>query len=447
MSPFSAARRGVLLLAVVAITAAVLVGAPVLDDAPAWAGVDAGVSVDILDVRGTLDPPVVGAISDLLERAEARGGSLVVLQIDAEAAVAVEGAELARKVASSPVPVAVWVGPGQARAVGASVFLPAAAHVTALAGAATVGPACPLTASERCPGPQVIAADLAAVDGSAADWRDVVGGELTATSAEQSGHADLVVEGLEPLLVELDGREVETVAGTVTLRLRSDELTVRLHKLGLLRRMLHVSLAPTLLYMMLVAVLLLAAFELFQPGFGVAGVAALLVAPLLVYGLVVLPIAWWALALLVLGVALLAVDLAIAGLGLPSLFGTAAFLLGSRWLFGTDTAFLSLPGWLLGLVTAFVALFFVVIMTVVLRAQAGPDAAGAAEDIVDQLGVVRSTLNPEGHVFVAGALWRGRSGGGERVRTGQRVRVTGVDGAVLVVEQVEAATSAERSGS
>jgi hypothetical protein len=68
-------------------------------------------------------------------------------------------------------------------------------------------------------------------------------------------------------------------------------------------------------------------------------------------------------------------------------------------------------------------------------------------------------LNPEGHVFIDGALWRARAGsgaeadgaaaGGEAggapdagVRVGTAVRVHGVDGSVILVRPLVAADAA-----
>jgi membrane-bound ClpP family serine protease len=50
---------------------------------------------------------------------------------------------------------------------------------------------------------------------------------------------------------------------------------------------------------------------------------------------------------------------------------------------------------------------------------------------------VRSSLDPEGQVFVHGAVWHARlRAGGERVATGGRVRVESVDGLTLEVVPV-----------
>ena len=78
--------------------------------------------------------------------------------------------------------------------------------------------------------------------------------------------------------------------------------------------------------------------------------------------------------------------------------------------------------------------FFVLVMTTVLRAQAGPEGNDVTE-LIGRTGVVRSMLNPEGHVFIDGALWRARAAGdaAEVVRVGTQVRVADVDGPVIVV--------------
>jgi membrane-bound serine protease (ClpP class) len=112
---------------------------------------------------------------------------------------------------------------------------------------------------------------------------------------------------------------------------------------------------------------------------------------------------------------------------------------GGSWLLFAGSQHLSVPWWLLVLVTLAVVAFFVVVMTVVLRAQ-GNQALAGAENLVGRVGVVRSMLNPEGHVFIAGALWRARAPEqAGRVKSGTRVRVVRLDDTLtLEVEPVEA---------
>jgi membrane-bound serine protease (ClpP class) len=59
------------------------------------------------------------------------------------------------------------------------------------------------------------------------------------------------------------------------------------------------------------------------------------------------------------------------------------------------------------------------------------------EELVGDLGEVREPLDPEGQVFIEGALWRARVADREStIDLGNRVRVRSVDGLTLVVEPV-----------
>jgi membrane-bound serine protease (ClpP class) len=151
-------------------------------------------------------------------------------------------------------------------------------------------------------------------------------------------------------------------------------------------------------------------------------------------------VTWWAVALVVLGLVLYAVDTAIAGFGPVTLAATVAFVAGSVWFYDADA--LALNGWLIASTTATVAVFFVFVMTSLLRAQAGPEGV-AVDDLVGRPGIVRSVLNPEGHVYIDGALWRARwTGDARRAKVGTPVRVHAVDGAVLLVEPFDPDASA-----
>jgi membrane-bound ClpP family serine protease len=127
----------------------------------------------------------------------------------------------------------------------------------------------------------------------------------------------------------------------------------------------------------------------------------------------------------------------VAGLGIPTAAGTLAIVLGSMSLF--PSPHLGIAGWIIAFMTISALVFFVVIMTIVLRAQAGPDREAVAA-LVGQVGVVRSVLNPEGHVFIDEALWRSRWTGEGKLTVGTTVEVVGVDGAVLLVDRVATPT-------
>jgi membrane-bound serine protease (ClpP class) len=57
-----------------------------------------------------------------------------------------------------------------------------------------------------------------------------------------------------------------------------------------------------------------------------------------------------------------------------------------------------------------------------------------SEELVGSIAEVREPLDPEGQVFVAGALWRARVTDGGTIGLGNRVRIRSVDGLTLEVE-------------
>jgi membrane-bound serine protease (ClpP class) len=59
-----------------------------------------------------------------------------------------------------------------------------------------------------------------------------------------------------------------------------------------------------------------------------------------------------------------------------------------------------------------------------------------SEELVGSVGEVREPLDPEGQVFIAGALWKARTTGQGEAKLGNRVRVRSVDGLTLEVEPV-----------
>lgn len=408
---------------------------------PAWAQTtDAeadGPVVDVLPVRGFLDPPVAAAITNLIADAEARDAEAVVIQVDGPGAISADVEGLLSAVRDATVPVVVFASPQQgitAEAGGLYGMLWATAPLRAMSDNTTIGPISPMDLAAGTEPDEDAEARLAAIGAEAA-----LAEARTAEQLEDSGSVDVIASNVAGMLAEFDGTEVTLADGsTTTLDLGNEDVNVRLHSMGILARLLHAAAAPAFIYMLLVFGLGTLIFELFQPGFGVAGFAGLVMLPFAVFGLFVLPVTWWALALLLVGLVLYSLDAAVAGLGAVTAAATATFGVGSWFLFGSGV--LRVPPALAILMTVTVLAFFVVVLTVILRAQAGPEGVDVT-DLVDRHGIVRSVLNPEGHVYIDEALWRARTTDGTRMRVGTPVTVTGVDGAVLLVEPFEAATA------
>jgi membrane-bound serine protease (ClpP class) len=440
MQPLLAAVRRLLSLVVLTLLAVVSTATLVLAQTEPVQG-DARV-VEVLPLRGGfIDPPVTAQISDVLDLAEEQGSELVLLQYSSPGGVSVDAEEVLARLRASTVPVAVLIGPlgVGAEAGGAAGLLWLGAHLRAVALDASVGPIDPPDLAAD-PDPdatrQLVTAELERIGADPALAETLLTSAVGSEELEAAGAVTLSAQGIEPLLVDLDGRTVETAAGERTLSIRADEVQVRFHSLGLVRRLLHAATTGPFIYLLLVVGLGMLLFEVFQPGFGVAGLAGLVTLAIGIFGLTVLPVTWWAVALVVLGLLLFAVDTAVAGFGPLTLAATASFAVGS-WAF-YDAEVLALHWGLIAATTVTAFAFFVFVMTSILRAQAGPEGV-SVDDLVGRPGIVRSVLNPEGHVYIDGALWRARwTGDTRRAKVGTPVRVHAVDGPVVLVEPFDA---------
>lgn len=380
---------------------------------------DEGPTIDIVEVSGVIDAPIHRYLIERIDDAERRNISLLVLHIDSLGMLKVPETDgfptIGERIRNATVPVAIHIGPRGAHAAGqVGLLLP-------LADFASMGP------SSILEGPD---------------------GLLTASEALEAGYIDEIMPSVADLLLKLHGQQAAVgpaAEGTptgrpqelVTLDIPKDLSTVRFWQPGPIRRVLHALAVPPLAYLLLVLGLILLVFESSQPGFGVAGGTAVLLLAGAAYAFTVLPATWYGLGLLLVGNLLLWLDVLRDELKIPTALGLIAFGAGSWWLLPRDDAAVSLPTWVAIATTFGAFVFYGPIMTLVHRARR-PIATGVKRKLIGEAGDVRSMLNPEGYVMVAGELWRARLDGPvNRLRVGERVTVTGVDGAVLLVTGID----------
>jgi membrane-bound serine protease (ClpP class) len=271
---------------------------------------------------------------------------------------------------------------------------------------------------------------------------------LAARDAIDAGVAlDVVAYTVPQLLREIDGLTVRTPAGEVELRTRvatteaeagERRVEIRFEEPGTFARVLHAVSTPSMIFVLLVVGLAALAFETTQPGFGFAGFSGVALLALAVYGLTVATPSWPWLAMLVTGIGLMTLDVRLRALSWPTWVGLASFALGSvlAWR-GVDPAIRISP-WLIGGAIVASLLYYGFALTVALQSR--DRIVGAQRGLIGLVGEARGRLAPDGPVFVKGALWRGRTVGAP-IEPGSAVRVRGVDGLILRVEEDEADTS------
>lgn len=450
MTPNRRYRRALaaasLLLVLLGLTVLTAPGRAAAQQSPAVAQARDPAVIDFIQVDGVIDPPVSAYLLRRLSEASTNGADLAVVQLNTRGGLDAPVQEIVEAMLASKVPVATWVSPSGARAAGAGTFIALAGNVVAMAPGTTLGPASPLNLAARpaTGGAGRAAGDatallqpIAAARGRSVDWAGrsfADGSTLTADQAVKQGVADIVAGSPSTLLQKLDGRTVEAGGRQVTLSTATYQL--RFHKLSVMERLLHTALRPEIAYFLLLFGLFGLIFEIYNPGVGAAGVTGGICLAFAFYAFTVLPTSWGGVALLIVAVALLIIEMHEAGLGIFTVGGLAAFVAGSVMLFrGADPA-LRLPWIAIAAAVACLLLFFISVMTAAIRSRASVPVSGT-ESMAGMIGEARSDIAPDGQVFAKGTLWKARTAG-MAIAEGAKVRILGVSGLMLIVEQAEA---------
>lgn len=358
--------------------------------------------VEVLQVSGLIDPVVADAIKDTIRKGERTDAVAVLLQVNSTGGVLSDDAldELRQAIATSPVPVAVWVGESGARAFGQAFELVEAARFKGVA-----------------PGTRV----------RSGEGGRTVGDE----AAVEQGLVQFNAPTIGDFLVQLDDQGLDTAKIVQRGGQPRRQLTVQVvnAKPGLVAQLLHTAASPSVALLMLVMGVALVILEFYTAGIGVAAATGVICLGLSAYGLAVLPTRPWAVGLILLGMFGYAVDLQAGTPRTWTVVGTLSTAVGAVALFDGHRA-----GWLALVATVGgIALFMVAGMPAMVRARFSTPTIGR-ESMVGEVGTATSAVSPEGTVEVRGAPWRARTNRATPVEAGEPVRVVGIDGLLLEVE-------------
>jgi membrane-bound serine protease (ClpP class) len=391
-----------------------------------WAGAASGQTdgpvpptVSIIKVSGRVDPVVADFVSRSLASSRTRTADAVVLQVDSEGVLDDAGFDRVkqdlRELAALPVPaVGIWVGPPGANAGGrvGELLEPDLSDVSALA-----------------PGSR------AEVDGRSlgeaeARERGVV--DVDENCDDQEGPVDLCPGAAKNFL-----RSVLPGSGQA-------DFAPRFAPFPLVDQFLHTVASPEVAYLLFVIGMALLVFELFTAGVGIAGVVGAACLLLGCYGLAVVPVHPWAVALLVLSMFGFAVDVQT---GVPRFWtgvGCVTLVVGSIFLYdGVGMSWVTLVAGLVGIGLAMLGG-----MPAMVRTRFSTPTIGR-EWMLGEEGTARTAVDPEGVVLVRGAPWRARTNRSTPIGVGEAVRVRAIERLVLEVEPLVGAARdyRERSGS
>lgn len=396
-------------------------------------------------MEGVVGIALESHMEEVIKGAEDAGAALLVLVIDTPGGLSSSMRGIIQQIEAAPFPVAMWVSPSGARAASAGAFLVQASHVAAMAPGTNIGAAHPVVASGGdIPDDDMklkVLSDFAAQMRSLAEQRgrDPEAAEkmvtesvsYTAAEALQAGIIDLVAEDID---------QIVSWASKRTFRIRGEDrkllisgYRVEEFEMNPRLRVLHFISRPDVAYLLLVAGVFAIIFEVLSPGGFVLGVSGAMMILFGAYGLRMIPFNWAGIVFLLAGAAVMILDLVVGGIGILSLIGAGAVILGGLILFrapGGELLNMSY-GLMLGAVAAITG-FFLLAAWAVWKSMRNRPVSGS-DGLIGASVMVISTLSPEGNVLCRGEIWKARISGEQEIESGSRGIVEKMEGLTLVI--------------
>jgi membrane-bound serine protease (ClpP class) len=405
----------------------------------------------VLRVDGIINPVKERLISRTIEQAEEGQATLVIIQLDTPGGLLDSTRKIVEMMLEADVPIAVYVSPRGAQAGSAGTFITAAANFAVMAPATNIGAATPVSATgenlnetlanKATNDAAALIRSIAQVRGRNAEKLEETVREAASFSAREAVElniADFIATDLEDLLAQLDGRVVETNAGTITLDTQDVELR-RVEK-TFLEHFLEFISDPNVSFILITVGSLGIIVELFNPGLIVPGVVGAISLLLAFLALGNLPFNWAGVAFIILAIVLMVLEILVAGFGILGIGAVISFIVGGLLLFaqfggGSPTLPpISVNLWLLGGVAGVLALGLLFVARTIQQSRR-PGSQLDTPSLVGATGRVTAKLAPRGAVWVRNENWTAVSEDGNVIGVGEPVRVTKVDGLVLTVSR------------
>ncbi len=412
-----------------------------------------------------------------LDSAEQDNVECIVIVLDTPGGLLTSTRRIVKRILGSRIPVVVFVSPAGSRAASAGVFITLSSHVAAMAPGTTIGAAHPVQVGGLPIGPQspgdatkptsedskesdsatgsileekiindtvAWAQALANRHDRNADWAAEAvtkSSSLTAKEAEQKGVVDLLANDLYDLLEQIDGREVRLADGMTTLD--TSGATVQHIPMWWGEQLLATIASPNIAFLLMIFGFYGILFELYSPGWGVAGTLGVICMLLAFFGLAVLPVNYLGLALIIVGLVLLAAEAFVTSFGTLAIAGTFCLVAGGVMLVDSPAGFQRVSLSVVVPVAAATAAITLFLVSGIVRAHSSQVLTGV-EALIGQLAVATGDFAPQGDNFtgmvaIHGERWRAISA--EQVKQKQACEVQETEGLTLTVRPRSDATT------
>ena len=401
--------------------------------------------IDVLHVKGTINPVLVDYIERGINQAEEDNAIACIIQMDTPGGLDTSMRLIIQSMDKAQIPIVVYI-PAGARAASAGFFITIAADVAAMAEDTAIGAAHPVAmgtegevAMSEAMEEKVVNDAVAYAKGIAKahernmEWAEKAVREAASIPAHEAlelNVINIVAPNLDALISQLDGYEVTMLDGSiVTLHTQGAEIN---HiKMSWREDFLYTIADPNIAYILLSLAMLGIMAEIFNPGLIFPGIVGGICGLLAFYSLGMLPVNYAGILLIVLAFGLFIAEVFTTTFGLFTAGGLTSLIIGSLILFKGGPPYMQVSIPLIIIVALVIGAFFAFVVNRVIRAHRHQATTGR-EELVGKTAIVKVALKPEGTVFFKGERWTAISEKG-RVEPGEEVIITKVDGLTLYV--------------
>ncbi|MFH1100497.1 MAG: nodulation protein NfeD [Methanobacteriota archaeon] len=405
--------------------------------------------VVLVEINDTIDQSTVELLSESMRQAESENAEALVLLLDTPGGGLDQTFDIAEMIKNSRIPVIGYVYPSGAAAWSAGTFILMSTHVAAMADHTIIGSCQPVETSLE--GTRFI--NDSKIINALVEWIQerarmngrnetlakefiTINRNVNATVAQNLGAIEYVSASIDQLLVEVDGRNVTTSIGTVTLQTKNAEQL--LHTPSLKTQILKLVSNPILTSLLLMLGIFSLIIGISTPGYGaeVFGVIAILLSLFgSGFGIPTLSIIF-----IIIGCVLLVIEIfALPGFGVVGIGGVICLIIGSiflipsypsrKWLISSE--YMNDASIIMVVVIAVFAVFFVFLLYKVLQIRKKkPSIGGFAGETA--VAIDRITPEKPGFVRFNGEYWQAKAD--VNIEPNTKVEIIMKDETVLVVK-------------
>ncbi len=402
---------------------------------------------DVITVNAAITPPIAQYVLDNIKESARDGADGLIILLDTPGGLDLAMRDIAKGILNAPLPVIVYVYPPGARAASAGVIITISANIAAMAPGTNIGAAHPVgigigggmdkTMAEKVENDAVAyVRGIADKRGRNADWVEKAvrkSESITAENALKLNVIDFVAQDVKHLLEQMDNKTVWLAPGDKKVILQTRNAIINEKKMSTREKILATLSDPNIAYILLLVGLAGLYFEFTNPGALLPGIIGGISLILAFFALQTLPVNYAGVLLILFAIILFIAEIKIISHGLLTIGGIISLTLGSLMLFSAPDPAMRLSFKVMLPAVATISLFFVAVISLVVRAQLQKHTTGM-ESLLGEAGEAATDILESGRVFIKGEYWQAHSD--RLIEKGKKVKVMGIEGFNLKVEEL-----------